>query len=109
MHKGGQRDIWTISASGGEPVPVTNDAALDWNPVWSPEGGYLYFASNRGGSMNLWRVPVEEQTGKVLGQPEPITTPSAYSEHLSTERHNYAASSLTVSGVPNLATIFAFV
>ncbi len=78
-----QRDIWTITAAGGEPVEVTNDAALDWNPVWSPDGKYLYFASDRGGSMNLWRVPIEEQSGKVLGPPEPVTTPSPYSAHLS--------------------------
>ena len=43
-----QRDIWTIPAGGGEPVEVTNDAAMDWNPVWSPDGKYLYFASDRG-------------------------------------------------------------
>src|SRR5437763_4974995 len=78
-----QRDIWTIPAGGGEPVEVTNDAAMDWNPVWSPDGKYLYFASDRGGSMNLWRVPIEEQTGRVLGQPEAVTTPSAYTGHLS--------------------------
>jgi Tol biopolymer transport system component/predicted Ser/Thr protein kinase len=80
---GAQRDILTIPAGGGEPLPVTNDAATDWNAVWSPDGKYLYFASDRGGSMNLWRVPIEEQTGKVLGQPEAVTTPSAYTGHLS--------------------------
>src|SRR5262245_1490772 len=80
--KGAQRDIWTIPAAGGEPVEVTNDAATDWNPVWSPDG-YLYFASDRSGSMNIWRVPIEEQSGKVLGAPKPVTTPSTYSGHLS--------------------------
>jgi Tol biopolymer transport system component len=81
--KAAQRDIWTIPAGGGEPVEVTNDAATDWKAVWSPDGKYLYFASDRGGSMNLWRVPIEEQTGKVLSQPEAVTTPSAYTGHLS--------------------------
>ena len=80
---GGQRDIWTIPAAGGEPVEVTNDQALDWNPVWSPDGKYLYFASDRGGSMNLWRIPLEENSGKVLGQPEAVTTPSSYSGDMS--------------------------
>ena len=81
-----QRDIWTIPAGGGEPVEVTNDAAMDWNPVWSPDGSYLYFVSDRGGSMNLWRVPIQEETGKVLGSPEAITTPSPYVSHLSFSR-----------------------
>ncbi|MFN0122253.1 MAG: TolB family protein [Blastocatellia bacterium] len=76
VRPGGQRDIWTIPATGGAPVEVTNDQALDWNPVWSPDGKYLCFASDRSGSMNLWRIPVDENSGKVLGQPEAVTTPS---------------------------------
>jgi len=80
---GGQRDIYTIPASGGEFLPVTNDAAVDWNPVWSPDGKYLYFSSNRGGSFNLWRVQIDEHSGKLLGQPEPVTTPSTYAAHIS--------------------------
>ena len=79
----GQRDIWTVSATGGDPVPVTDDAFLDWNPVWSPDGAQLYFASNRGGSMNLWRVAIDQVTGQVLGAPEPVTTPSSYAAHIS--------------------------
>ncbi|MBA2526305.1 MAG: serine/threonine-protein kinase [Pyrinomonadaceae bacterium] len=81
-----QRDIWTIPAAGGEGVEVTNDAAMDWNPVWSPDGNHLYFVSDRGGSMNLWRVPIEEKTGKVLGPPEAVTTPSPYISYLSFSR-----------------------
>src|SRR3989454_3785346 len=81
-----QRDIWTIPASGGEAMEVTNDAAVEGSPVWSPDGKYLYFASDRSGSMNVWRVPIEEQTGKVLGPPEAVTTPSPYSAQLSFSR-----------------------
>jgi len=84
--KGGQRDLWTIPAAGGTPVPVTDDAAFDWNPVWSPDGKHLYFASDRGGQMNLWRVAIEEKTGIVKGPPEPLTTPSPYAQHLSFSR-----------------------
>jgi eukaryotic-like serine/threonine-protein kinase len=82
----GQRDLWTVGARGGEPVAVTNDPALDWNPIWSSDGQYLYFASDRGGSMNLWRVPIDEQTGKLLGAPEPVTTPATYSGYISFSR-----------------------
>lgn len=78
-----QRDIWTIPSGGGEPTEVTNDQAVEGSPVWSRDGKYLYFASDRAGSMNLWRVPIEEQTGKVLGPAEAVTTPSSYSAHLS--------------------------
>src|SRR5205809_288093 len=81
-----QRDIWTIPAGGGEAVEVTNDAAVEGSPVWSPDGKYLYFGSDRAGSMNVWRVPIEEKTGKVLGPPEAVTTPSPYSAQLSFSR-----------------------
>jgi eukaryotic-like serine/threonine-protein kinase len=81
-HHGGQRDIWTMSASGGNTVAITNDEFEDWGPVWSPDGTYLYFLSNRGGSMNLWRVAIDEQTGKVSGQPQPVTTPAVYCWHI---------------------------
>jgi Tol biopolymer transport system component len=77
---GGQRDIWTVASSGldAAPVEVTNDAALDWNPVWSPDGRFLYFASDRAGTMGLWRVAIDETTGSVRGEPEAISVPSAY-------------------------------
>lgn len=72
------RDIWMIPADGGTPWKVTDDADVDWCPAWSPDGSVLYFVSNRGGSMNLWRVPMNAATGKPTGPPQPATTPAAY-------------------------------
>jgi Tol biopolymer transport system component len=86
VHRGGQRDLWTVAADGGDSVLVTDDAAVDWNPIWAPDGRSLYFASDRSGSMNLWRVPIDEQTGQVQGSPEPLTTPAAWSGYLSFSR-----------------------
>jgi len=78
---GGQRDIWTIPAEGGTPVPVTQDPPLDWNPLWSPDGRYLYFSSERSGNMNLWRVALDETTGRVSGTPEAVTQGGASEIH----------------------------
>lgn len=86
--KGGRRDIWTVAADGrSEPVPVTDDAFIDWNPIWSPDGAYLYFLSNRGGEMNLWRVSIDESTGQLRGDPEPTTLPSNNCQHVSFARN----------------------
>jgi serine/threonine protein kinase/Tol biopolymer transport system component len=70
---GGQRDIWTIPAAGGTPVAVTADAATDWSPEWAADG-WLYFESDRAGSMNVWRVRVDETSGRPRGEPQPVTS-----------------------------------
>jgi eukaryotic-like serine/threonine-protein kinase len=76
---GARRAIWTVPAAGGTPVPVVDDAYYNWSPVWAPDGASLLFASDRGGSMNLWKVAVDETSGEVLAAPQPITTPSEWS------------------------------
>jgi eukaryotic-like serine/threonine-protein kinase len=73
-NNGGQRDIFTVAASGGTRVPLTDDAALDWSPTWSPDGAYVYFSSDRGGARNIWRMPIDHSTGHSTGAPLPVTT-----------------------------------
>ena len=85
------RDIYTVRADAKDAtekdeVAVTHDSAVDWNPVWSPDGRFLYFSSNRGGTLNLWRVPIDEKAGQTLGPPEPVTTPSTWSGWISFSR-----------------------
>ena len=79
----GNREIFTVAADGGPPLQVTHNPAVDWNPVWAPSGRELYFISDRGGTMNLWRVPIDERTGQTRGSPEPVTTPAVYVRFLS--------------------------
>jgi serine/threonine protein kinase len=79
----GQRDIFTVPAAGGPAVAVTTDAAVDWDPVWSPDGRQLYFSSDRGGTMNLWRVAIDQASGTMLGAPEPLTVPAAWAGYVS--------------------------
>ena len=77
-----QANVVTIPAEGGELVAVTADSDVSWNPVWAPDGRHLYYVSNRGGSTNVWRVAIDEATGRVLGEPEPLTTPAPFAAHL---------------------------
>jgi Tol biopolymer transport system component len=51
---------------------------VDWSPVWSHDGRHLYFCSNRSGSANVWRIRVDEDSGRALGEPEPITLPATF-------------------------------
>ena len=78
-----QRDLWTVAAGGGEPVRVTNDASYEWSPAWSPDGHYLYFSSDQAGTFNVWRIAIDEATGKPAGGQEPVTLPRQNLGHLS--------------------------
>ena len=80
---GGKRRILTVGANGGLPEPVTDGPAIDVSPVWAPSGRELYFISDRGGTMNLWRIRVDEHSGKTGGSPQPVTTPASYVRFLS--------------------------
>ena len=75
-------DIWTVERSGTNPIAVTTDGASNGNPVWAPDGTHLYFVSGRGGPINLWRVPIDEISGKTTGPPEAVTTPSPFVAHI---------------------------
>jgi Tol biopolymer transport system component len=87
---GGQRDLFTVDPHAADPaktiVRVTNDPPLDWNPIWSPDGRYLYFGSDRDGTMNLWRIPIDEHLGKPLGPPETMSLPTRFAAHFTFAR-----------------------
>jgi serine/threonine protein kinase len=71
----GQRVLWTISSRGGErPRPATrlDEMYINWNPIWSPDGKWLFFASNRGGTANIWRVAIDEKSGEARGTPQAV-------------------------------------
>jgi Tol biopolymer transport system component/tRNA A-37 threonylcarbamoyl transferase component Bud32 len=52
---------------------VTKDAFRDLNPVWSPRGRSIYFTSDRGGGLNIWRLPVDAE-GRAIAQAQQLTT-----------------------------------
>jgi Tol biopolymer transport system component len=79
----GQLDLWTVSTTRGAPLRITDDRHLDWNPIWSVDGRSLYFLSDRDGTMNAWRVAIDEATGRALDVPRPFTLPSTSVLHLS--------------------------
>ena len=51
-------DIWLVSSDGGRAVPLTNNAAYEREPIWSPDGKTLAFTSNRNGNNDVFILPV---------------------------------------------------
>jgi eukaryotic-like serine/threonine-protein kinase len=50
-------NVFVVSASGGKPQPLTNDSTNDARPTWSRDGRWVYFASERDGANNIWKIP----------------------------------------------------
>lgn len=60
-NSGGDYDLWTLKP-GDAPQRLTEDAALDAHPSWSPDGRALVFDSTREGGMpQLWRIDPESR------------------------------------------------
>lgn len=59
----GAWNVWIVAAEGGEPINVTRLNAWHGMPAWSPDGKYLYFASNRDGD-GLYALPLQKEPAK---------------------------------------------
>jgi len=46
-------DLWLMPIAGA-PRRLTNDTAVQTQPMFSPDGASIAYASDRGGSMNIW-------------------------------------------------------
>jgi hypothetical protein len=60
--QGGHRDLWLIDVASKQVERVTNDRALDIGPMFSPDGAYLYYVSDRNGIYNVYAL--ERSTGR---------------------------------------------
>jgi eukaryotic-like serine/threonine-protein kinase len=100
-----QRDIWTIPAEGGEPVAVTNDDVIDFNPVWSADGKHIYFISSRSGTMALWRLAIDEGSGKVEGEAEMVPIPASRIQHIAFSSDGRHLAFVQVSSSQNIEKI----
>jgi len=59
-------DLWTIGVGGGAPHRITNDPALDTAPMWSRDGRFIVYSSDRAGGMNLWIHDIAANTDRQL-------------------------------------------
>ena len=57
--RNGQYDIYTIPVWGGRETQLTNVAALNDGPEYTPDGRYIWFNSTRTALMQLWRMEAD--------------------------------------------------
>ena len=61
-------DIYKVPAQGGTAVQLTTQASYEANPVWSPDGKQIAFASDRNGNFDLFIMPADGGTGGMGGR-----------------------------------------
>ncbi|HTS44530.1 MAG TPA: S41 family peptidase [Puia sp.] len=59
-------DIYKVSSSGGQAIPLTMSEAYDFSPVWSHDGKSIAFASDRYGNFDVYIMPATGGEAKRL-------------------------------------------
>jgi hypothetical protein len=57
VHGSGSSHIWLADLATGELEQMTFEGTRNFIPVWSLDGRWIYFASDRGGDPDIWRMP----------------------------------------------------
>ena len=52
-------DVYLLEVAGGPPRRLTSEASTDVVPSWSGDRRWIYFASNRTGGFQVWKVPAD--------------------------------------------------
>lgn len=51
----GSFDVYLVDAAGGVPRPLTEAPSTEGGPIWSRDGRWVYFMSNRTGRPEIWK------------------------------------------------------
>src|SRR5690606_17797749 len=79
----GRSSLMTIAADGTDPVEVLAISVGAYlQPAWSP--GWIWYWYLEHGGWDIWRVPVDDATGRRIGDPEPVTRSGSASSHPAT-------------------------
>ena len=52
-------ELGVADLNTGKVRALTRDNALALSPAWSPDSRSIYFASSRGGTLNIWKIGVD--------------------------------------------------
>jgi len=66
----GNSDVYIWSVDGGQAIRLVDHPARDESPLWSPDGRWVVFMSDRDKTKDLWALPM--QGSSPAGVPVPI-------------------------------------
>lgn len=72
-------DIYMVSSQGGTAVQLTTQDSYECNPIWSPDGRQVAFASDRNGNFDIFVMPAEGGSAKCLTTNSAAETPWTFS------------------------------
>lgn len=72
-------DIFKVPAQGGQAVQLTSQGSYESNPVWSPDGNQIAFASDRKGNFDVYVMSKNGGTAKQLTFNSAKELPTAFS------------------------------
>ena len=61
-------DLYTLPMEGGEARRITNGLPFDSQPIYSPDGQWMAFTSDRDGAENVWIAKVDGSEPKQLSR-----------------------------------------
>jgi Tol biopolymer transport system component len=62
----GNAEIWSANTDGTDQRQLTNNTSGDTTPLASPDGKFIFFASDRTGVLQLWRMNFDGTDAKQL-------------------------------------------
>ena len=80
--KGGSPDIWVRQVSGGEPLQITRDEAIETDLSYAPDGESLYYATLGPERPTLWRIPALGGTPRKIVEGARYPSPAADGKRL---------------------------
>jgi Tol biopolymer transport system component/DNA-binding winged helix-turn-helix (wHTH) protein len=75
--------IYVMDPNRSQWIPFTEGSFRDDKPRWSPDGGTLYFVSNRSGFAEVWGRGFDPERGEPVGLPFRVTSFESPRKHIS--------------------------
>ena len=66
-------DFCILPVTGGTARRLADLPGSSLDPIWAPDGRTLYFVSGTVNTSNIWKLPMNPETGLVRGEPQQVT------------------------------------